>query len=498
MEPSEASADAVARRNTAGLVIRNTVYLTLSQALTVPISVLVNAMMGRYLGPEAFGHVYFATTLATFGFLAIEWGHSGALPTLVARDHSLAGGLLATSLAFRAALVVVVYLVLALGCWALGYGADIQWALGLVMLALSFTSVLNACKDVIRGFERTDIGAVAHVAQQLLVVALVVPVLMLGGRMRAALIAQAAAAAIVLPPLWRQLGKTGVGSLGVSKEALHALFRQGTPFVFLGLAMVLQPNIDALYLSKLAPPEVMGWFAAARRLVGVLLFPAAALIGSLFPTLSRLYANDEPEFRRVSAGALKTVSLLVVPLALGCGLYPDIGIAIFSRESFGPAEDNLRVMSVFLFLVYFSMPLGTCLMVCGRQRAWASVLLGCVVVSAVLDPLLIPYFQRHHGNGGLGVCVAGVLSELMVVIAGLAMLPAGIRSRDTLRTIGLALLSGVAMVGAALLMAPITSFVAAPLAVVVYVVALKLTGGLEQQHIDMLRGLVARKLLRKR
>jgi Na+-driven multidrug efflux pump len=155
-------------------------------------------------------------------------------------------------------------------------------------------------------------------------------------------------------------------------------------------------------------------------------------------------------------------------------------------------------MAAFLFLVYFSMPLGVCLMASGRQRAWTLVQLGCVVVSVVLDPVLVPWFQRRHGNGGLGLSVAGVVSEVMVVAFGLAMLPSGIRSKGTLRTIGLALVSGAAMAGAARLMAPLNSFVAAPLAVVVYVVAAKLTGALEAEHVATLRALFARKFSKKR
>src|SRR5688572_31485850 len=40
------------------------------------------------------------------------------------------------------------------------------------------------------------------------------------------------------------------------KGVLRALLVGGTPFVVFNLAMVLQPNIDAVFLSKLAPPEV--------------------------------------------------------------------------------------------------------------------------------------------------------------------------------------------------------------------------------------------------
>jgi O-antigen/teichoic acid export membrane protein len=228
--------------------------------------------------------------------------------------------------------------------------------------------------------------------------------------------------------------------------------------------MALQPNIDTLYLSKLAPPEVMGWFAVSRRLIGQLLFPASALLSALYPTLCRLYTSDLPAFVRTTRGSLASVALLVVPVALGCLLYPEIGISIFSRKSFGPAEDNLRISSLFIFLVYFTMPLGICILAAGKQRAWSIVQSLCIVVSLVLDPVLVPWFQTRNKNGLLA----------------------------------LALVSGAAMAVVAHALRAINSFIAAPIALCAYGVALVLTGAVEKQQIQSARAIIARKLSRAR
>ena len=187
---------------------------------------------------------------------------------------------------------------------------------------------------------------------------------------------------------------------------------------------------------------------------------------------------------------------MVMPIALGCALYPEIGISIFSRKSFGPAEDNLRILSLYVFLMYFTMPLGTCLMALGKQRAWGIVLLSCVGVSVVLDPLLVPWFQERTGNGGLGVCVAGVVSELVVVVAGLVLVPRGILDRRLLRSILLASLSGAAMAAVAVLTRGLSPFVGAPLAVAAYVISLRLTGVLEKDQVAAIQGMIQRKLSR--
>ncbi|MEO6598842.1 MAG: oligosaccharide flippase family protein [Polyangiaceae bacterium] len=480
------------------LVVKNTLYLTVSQAVTVPLAVLVNALTARYLGAETFGYIYLAGTFASFGVLAVGWGHEGVLPAMVAQDHSLAGALLGSSFAWRAGTSVLVYGVLAALCRLLGYGSEMQWALGLAFVGAVLTSVVSACKDTIRGFERADIPALTHVGQQFLWALLVVPVVLLGGRMRAVLLVAIVTLLIVLAIVLRTLRSVGVGKLTVQASAIRSLFTGGTPFVIFNLAMALQPIIDGVYLSKLGSVEAVGWYAVARRLIGLLVFPASALIGALYPTLCRLWAENKDEYKSVARGSLHSVALLVMPVALGCGLYPDVGIDIFGKKDYGPAADDLRILALFLFLVYFTMPVGTIVLAAGKQRAWSIVQSLCIAVSLVLDPLLTPWFQTHHGNGGLGPCTASVVSEVLVVASGIVLMPPGIFDAKLRRALCCALLAGAAMGLTAWLLRAVNPFLASPIAVLSYVAVLFATGELTLAQAAGVRSAVMRKLSRSR
>ncbi|HET7540240.1 MAG TPA: oligosaccharide flippase family protein [Polyangiaceae bacterium] len=480
------------------LVVKNTLYLTFSQVVTVPLSVLVNAVTARYLGAEIFGYLYLAGTFAGFGMLAVGWGHEGVLPAMVARDRSLAGVLLGSSFVWRAGSAIVVYAVLATLCALLGYGSELQWALVLTFVAAVFNGVVGACKDAIRGFERADIPAIAHVGQLVLSSALVVPAVLLGGRMRTVLVLGLVTVIIVFLFMLRTLKAVGVGKLSVQKSALKSLFFGGTPFVVFNLALALQPFIDGIYLSKLGSVEAVGWYSVARKLIGLLIFPATALIGALYPTLCRLWSEDQEEFRTVARGSLLSIALLVVPVVLGCGLYPDVGIAIFSKQAYGPAADDLRVLAGFLFLVYFSMPLGTIVLAAGKQRAWSIVQSLCIVVSFALDPFLTPWFESRYHNGGLGPCVAAVVSEAIVVGCGIVLAPAGVFNAKLWRTLFFAALAGGAMAVVAWLLRALNPFLASPVALLAYGAALVATGEINRSHFERVRGIVMRKLSRAR
>ena len=476
---------------------RNTLYLTLASAATIPMAVAANALMGRYLGPEEFGYVYVGFTLSSLAVLVVEWGQQGAVPALVARDRSQAGSYLGTSLVWRAVMALAASLVLAVVCQVVGYGSVQKWAVALTFPFFVLGSSATAFKDTIRGFERTDIPALAQVGQLFLQLVVLVPVLLLGGRMRAVLLGNIAVAVFTVLCLTFALRPLGVGKLRFDRGALKSLFSLGTPFVFFDLAMALLPNINAAFLTRLVPAYVIGWYGVSQRLIGLLIFPAGALIGALYPTLCRLHAEDKPEFARVTRDALYGVALLAVPAAIGCGLFPELGVAIFGSAKFVGATAHLRVMSGFIFLVYFSMPLGSCILASNRQRAWALVQFMCIVISVCANPFLIPYFQRLSGNGALGTCVTLVLSELFVVGCGVALAPRAVFNWQLGKSLLLAALSGVAMAGVAWLTKPISPFLAVPAAGLTYAAAAWFSGAVQPATAEKIKGLVNRKLLRR-
>ena len=312
------------------------------------------------------------------------------------------------------------------------------------------------------------------------------------------MLANLAVVALVVLSLRYALRSLGLAKLRYERSALKELFAIGTRFVFLDLAMQLLSNVNATFLSKLVPTEVIGWFSVSQKLVGLLIFPAASLIGALYPTLCRLQNEDKTEFARVTRNALYGTALLAVPAAVGCGMFPELGVAIFDRTKFAGAVDHLRVMSVFVLLVSISMPLGSCILASNRQRAWAVVQGLCVVVSLCGNPFLIPYFQKSMGNGAIGTCITLVLSEALVVGCGVALAPRGVFNGELNKSLFLAALSGVAMAIVAWLTKPISLFLAVPAALLTYALAAWLSGALQKATIDMVKDIVARRLRRAR
>jgi O-antigen/teichoic acid export membrane protein len=470
-----------------GSVLRNTLILVGAQFVGIPLSIFVNAVMGRKLGPSDFGFMNLATNLCGFAFMIVEWGHNGVLPRVIAQNPARSGALLGSSIASRVGLSVIISLCLAVMSWLL-YPLAFLPLLGLVALQNLFLSVSTAYQDSARGFERTDVTAIGRIGGQLLNAALVLPVLFLGGGLMPAMTAAMVASFLVMPLIINRTYNIGVGKPSFDRRELTYLTRSGWAFMATTAAMTALGFVDTLTLSKLATPEVFGWNAAAQKLVGTLLVPSAALIASLYPTLSRLIVEDPEQYKVTLRRSINGTGLLAIPLALSCALYSDLGVAIYGKSGYAPASQNLVVLSGLVLLVYFSMPLSSALLAAGRHVAWAWIQFGCVLLRLVLDLLLIPWFQTHYGNGGMGVCVASVLCEIVLVGMALYMIPRGVINRDLAKVLGKGVLAGIAMAAAALGLRSINPWLAAPIAATVYFGVLYLVGGVDMTQVSRLTG----------
>ena len=117
-----------------------------------------------------------------------------------------------------------------------------------------------------------------------------------------------------------------------------------------------------------------------------------------------------------------------------------------------------------------------------------------VCVSSVLNLAFVPLFRGAYGNGGLGVVTATLVSEALLVVGGLWIAPTRILDRAYFRSLGWALLSGLGMIVVGASLRELTSsWVAAPLAICVYLIGLRWTGILNSEALATLKDMLRRR-----
>jgi O-antigen/teichoic acid export membrane protein len=426
------SAAATLDNATGKIVARNALYLVVGQIISSALAVILTASLGRQLGVVEFGNYYLLIALSSFAYMVVDWGHSAYLVRESARRRDDGDRLLGGALVFRLLAAVLAAAATPFLIKLIGYDVRVEsLALLAVMCGLPL-ALAQTYAYMFRGRDRMDLDAALTIVSKAVTVAATVTALALGGDLASVLMMSAIGGfggLLLAVYLARQIGL-------IPKSPGLATVRElavgGAPIVVFFLAMAVQPFVDAIVLSKLVPPEVVGWYGAARGLMGVLLAPATILSTAAFPELSRVSASI-PDLHRTLRTTLRLLLGLGALAAVGTFLFADLAVAlIYGPGHFDPAAAVLRTFAPVLPLFFMDMCLGTTITAVGKTKEIALIKALSVGVSTGLALLLIPACQTTFGNGGIGLVLAFGSTEVLMLIAYLWLLPRGAIGRSAL------------------------------------------------------------------
>jgi O-antigen/teichoic acid export membrane protein len=257
--------------------------------------------------------------------------------------------------------------------------------------------------------------------------------------------------------------------LRIDAPTARQLLAGGLPILAMTAAASVQPYLDAIVLSRLAPAAVVGWFGAAKTIIGTLMAPATIVAAASYPRLARA-SGDPAALRGAVRSALRPVLWLAALAAAGTYLFADAAIVLIYGTSFAPAAMVLRFFAPGFFLLFIDILFGHIIYAAGRGTGFAIAKVLSVLVGTGLDLLLVPLFQRRFGNGGIGIVVAFASSEL-VVFAGAAFVLR--RALEPAAVLDVARAVAAATVTVALFVAapPVPFWLGAPACVAVFTAA---------------------------
>jgi O-antigen/teichoic acid export membrane protein len=430
-DPADSTLLADGTRERTGIA-SNVFYLGLGQVGTMMLGILLSSALARMLGARDFGVYFLVSSTAAFAFTIVEWGQPLLLIREVARIPNRAGELLGTGLTLRALMSASVSGPLLLIAFFLGYGTSNVLILAVYFVAMLPTSLAQGFTAVFRGFNRMDRDALVSMLNSAVELVLVLSALAFGGGLAAVGLCQLAAGLVSLliaADLYRRLQAPRIAS---TRGMAHRLWWGGAAIMSLTVVQAVQPFLDVVILSKLVPSEAVGWFGAARSIMGTLLAPAVILGTATFPQLSRV--GGEPDrLGPVVRIALRPMMLVGALGSAGTYLFAQIAVeTIYGTSHYAPAVSILLLFSPVMFLLFVDMLLGRALLAANRARAVVALKVASVILSTALNMVLIPWFQTSYGNGGMGIIIGFAFGELIMFAGVVAILPHDILRRETL------------------------------------------------------------------
>lgn len=335
----------IAHRTNLIRIVDNISWLFFDKILRMGVGLFVAVWIARYLGPEQFGLLNFATAFTgLFGAIA-----SLGLKDIVVRDvvRNPDGARLTLGTAALLQLIGgLVAFLLALGTIAYLRPDD---TLPRSIVAILGSMMLLKASDIAVFWFESQVQSKYTVWVQngaFLVFAGIKVVLILK---QASLItfvwtmlAETVVVALILLVVLSLRGPA-LSSLRASTARARSLLHDSWPLILTAIAISIYMKIDQIMLGQMIGDEAVGIYSAAVRISEVWYFAIAIVLASVFPTIAKLHFNNSELISLRWVQAYRLMFWLSLTVALLLTLSSSILVSILFGDEYSPAATVLTI-----------------------------------------------------------------------------------------------------------------------------------------------------------
>ncbi len=326
-------------------IVDNIGWLFFDRLLRMGVGLLVGVWLARYLGPQQFGLLSFATAfIGLFGAVA-GLGLQSIVVRDIVRDPTCKEETLGTAAVLQLAGGVLAYgLILGTIFWLRSEDALAKW----LVTILGSMMLFKASEVAMYWFESQVLSKYTVWVQNgsFLVFAAVKVALILGNAPLLAFAwATVAEAAFVALLLLAMLGVHGPGlrKLTVSLARAKVLLADSWPLLLSGIAIAVYVKVDQIMLGQMLGNEAVGIYSAATRISEVWYFTIGLVLASVFPNLTMHHSLNSATLPTRFVQAYRVMFFLSISAAMILTLFSDFLVKILFGNEYSGAELVLSI-----------------------------------------------------------------------------------------------------------------------------------------------------------
>jgi O-antigen/teichoic acid export membrane protein len=387
-------------------VLGNMGWLLADKIVRMGVGLFVGVWIARYLGPEQFGLLNYATAFVSLFSAIATLGLDGIVVRDIVRDPAAKDEILGTAFALKliggaATLFLAV--------------ASISWIRPQDDLALRLVLVV-AAGMVFNAFDTLDFWFQSQVQSKytvyaknsaFLIVSVVKVFLILGN---APLVAFAYAGFVEIA-----IGSAGIvatyrlsghrmGSLQSNVPRAISMLKDAWPLVLSGVAIMIYMRIDQVMIGEMVGDKEVGIYSVAVHLVEVWYFLPGIIVSSVFPSIVEAKSMDDAVFYERLQKLYNFLALMAYVVAIPVTFLAGWIIELLFGPPYGKAGPMLSLLIWSVLFTNLGVARSTFLTAMNWTKIHLmTVSLGCII-NVGLNYLLIPRY------GGMGAVIASCVA----------------------------------------------------------------------------------------
>ena len=404
-------------------VARNTFIMMSAQVITWASSFVLMLFLPKYLGSSRYGELYLAISITMMFQVIIEFGGQYHITKEVSRSHNSAPNILVNSAISRIFLWVISIILMLLFSRVAGYAWQVLILIIILGTAKLWEGINSLLRNCYQGFELMEYPSIGSVAERIFLMVTAISFLIAGfGQIVIALLM--ALSTLINFIISASFAKKIIPSLPkIDFEETKTLLKQGVPYFLWSIFATIYYRIDVIMLSIMTSYSVVGWYGAAYKLFDVLMFFPFIFTQALFPVLTRLADNTKERLTTAVQKSIDVTFFVGIPITIILYSFASpITELLFGLKEYQPSIEILKIFSIGLLLVYIDFILGSTVLATDRQKKWSMIAGIAIIINMGLNYLLIPYFQKTSGNGGVGSSIATIITEFFIMCSAVILL----------------------------------------------------------------------------
>lgn len=484
-------ASAGAARSPRAVLARSISILVGGQLVTWTATLAWTLIVPRQLGAAQVGVYTLGQASAGLLLVVVGMGMRPLLVREIAADRSRGPHLIGTAIILRALLAIPAMVVVVLVARFGPFSRDEAFALVLGGSMCVFFVVSEPIISALQAIEKMRYLAYATTLSSIVISVGSIGLVTLGVRADGLLLASVIVTGVValLSLIW--VREHFQIDWQVRLHDLRTLLVDSLPYWSGAVFFTLYLWIDSVMLAVMTPSTVLGWYGLPTRLFGALMVVPVIFTTAWLPQLTHAFQQGTPALYRAARGPIELVLILSLPVCVGTVLISGPLVQVLYGPGFAGSIPVLAILALCVPPMYLNIMANQVMIARKRQMTWTKVMVIASVVNPVLNLVLIPYFQRSHGNGAIGAAVAMVITEVILAGIGVGLVRGAFSPSSIVRL----LKGGAATAGMAAAVIPalhLGLFVGIVAGAVSFPVLALLLHVLSEEQRDQLRTLAAR------
>lgn len=241
------------------------------------------------------------------------------------------------------------------------------------------------------------------------------------------------------------------------------------PFAVSAVLYSIYYSIDVIMLSNMIGDYATGIYNATYKLISVLTLFYSVYTAVIFPVMSKFFKNDESMLLISFEKSIKYLMLIIIPLAVSTVIYSTDIINLIYGHEYDAASSVLSILIWTVCLLFISGACNTLLNASHKEVTVTKIYAIAAIFNIILNLFMIPYLSYD------GAAITTVLSDiLIVIIQSYVIYRLGHRPNKKLYFDVLKIIAGSAVLGIALTFLNLNMWVALPVGVTIYLIAIYL------------------------